>query len=81
MVSKGNEALKILHIEDTEFFRHVFLKALQKINPLTEYVSYDNCADALSYLEKADPLPDFIFLDLGMPDMPGRECLIHLKRE
>ena len=80
MLSKENESLKVLHIEDSEFFRQIFFKALQNINPLTEYVSYDHCTDALSYLQKADSPPHFIFLDLGMPDMPGKKGLKEIRQ-
>jgi DNA-binding NarL/FixJ family response regulator len=80
MLSKENKSMKVLHIEDTEFFRQIFIKALENINPSTEYISYDNCTDALSYLEKADSPPHFIFLDLGMPDMPGKKCLKEIRK-
>jgi two-component system, response regulator RpfG len=80
MLSVENKTLKILHIEDTEFFRHLFFRALKNVNPLAEYIFYDNCTDAISYLLKGISPPDFIFLDLGMPDMPGTECLMQIKK-
>ncbi len=37
--------------------------------------------DGLSQLRKAKQLPDFIFLDVNMPRMDGRECLKELKND
>jgi CheY-like chemotaxis protein len=37
---------------------------------------------ALLYLQDpANPVPDFIFLDLRMPGMSGRQCLVEIKKD
>ncbi len=38
-------------------------------------------AEALKQLRKAKQLPDFIFLDVNMPRMDGRDCLRELKKD
>jgi CheY-like chemotaxis protein len=37
--------------------------------------------EALKQLRKAKQLPDFIFLDVNMPRMDGRDCLRELKKD
>jgi len=63
--------------DDRFFFKEVITK---KINSAACVEAYD-CADALSQLRKADQLPNFIFLDVNMPRMNGRDCLKQLKRD
>ena len=37
--------------------------------------------EALQVLQETYTLPDFIFLDLNMPRVNGRQCLIQLKKD
>jgi CheY-like chemotaxis protein len=63
--------------DDTLFFEN----ALKKINSVYKCLSAWNGADALAKLRKAKSLPDFIFMDINMPLMGGRECLAELKKD
>lgn len=63
--------------DDRFFFKEVITK---KLNSAACVEAYDG-ADALSQLRKADQLPNFIFLDVNMPRMNGRDCLKQLKRD
>ncbi|RAJ19766.1 CheY-like chemotaxis protein [Gelidibacter algens] len=75
----GNKILMIVDddIDDRFFFRN----AIRKYNPSYKCVEAENGDDALKRLRKVEALPDFIFLDLNMPKMDGRECLIELKKD
>jgi CheY-like chemotaxis protein len=69
-------------IDDDEDDRFFFKEAVVKkmINsPL--YIEANDGEDALRKLLKVKQLPDFIFLDINMPCMDGRECLIQLKQD
>ena len=70
--------IKILLIDDDEDDRDFFQFALEDINKNIEYTGIESGYEALELLKKNN-LPDYIFLDLNMPAMSGRECLIELK--
>ena len=58
-----------------------FIEAVKEIDPSIKYQTANNGEDALRKLTKEiKPLPDYIFLDLNMPRMNGRECLVELKK-
>ena len=63
--------------DDQEFFG----LALEDIGNNIRYVKADDGLHALEIL-KADKnfLPDFIFLDLNMPRLNGKDCLIEIKK-
>ena len=71
--------IQVLLIDDDEDDRDFFQFALESINNNIVYMGAESGYDALNLLKK-DPLPDYIFLDLNMPAMSGRECLIELKK-
>ncbi len=71
----------LMIVDDDEDDRFFFRSAIRKNNPTFECIEAKNGDDALIQLRKAKDLPDFIFLDLNMPKMDGRECLIELKKD
>lgn len=65
-----------LLIDNDEDDREIFLLALEKANPNIECTAVASGIQALELLRKhADFLPAFIFIDMNMPLMDGRECL------
>ena len=67
-------------IDDDEDDRDLFLLALERTTINFNYLSASSGIEALERLQQDDIKPDFIFLDLNMPQMNGRECLIELKK-
>jgi CheY-like chemotaxis protein len=65
-------------IKTTAFF---FCSAIRKNNPSYKCLEAENGVEALKLLRSSQSLPDFIFLDLNMPKMDGRECLKELKKD
>jgi CheY-like chemotaxis protein len=79
MSNKENNILML--IDDNEDDRCFFIEAIKEMgNGYTYYVA-NNGLEGLHYLRKTTPLPDFIFLDLKMPIMNGKECLKELKKD
>jgi CheY-like chemotaxis protein len=75
-------ALKtIMIIDDDDDDRFFFCSAVKKIN--SSYICQEakNGKEALEILRDTIKLPDFIFLDINMPIMGGKECLAELKKD
>jgi CheY-like chemotaxis protein len=70
-----------LLIDDDRDDQEIFTLALEKFDPEFRCVIANNGYEALKYLNtKSNPLPHYIFLDLNMPLMNGKECLIEIKK-
>jgi CheY-like chemotaxis protein len=73
-----NKPILFFLIDDDEDDRELFQLALEKVDAEIICKTAINGRDALKILE-GNIAPDFIFLDLNMPEMDGRECLKELK--
>ena len=76
------EANKIFFIADDDpDDREIFIEALHGIDKLCKCVTAFDGQEALSKLTNGiGQLPDFIFLDLNMPRMNGKQCLVEIKK-
>ncbi len=68
-------------IDDDTDDQEIFVWVLERINPA---IRCDVASDGVEALEKLrtdeEFVPQFIFLDLNMPRMHGRQCLVELKK-
>ena len=73
---------KILFIVDDDEDDQLFLhEAVNDLNIPVDFFFANNGEVALRQLrEKAVPVPHFIFLDLNMPKLNGKECLVEIKK-
>jgi CheY-like chemotaxis protein len=74
------QSMLILYAEDDSEDFEVFCEALKIIDPKVVCMRARDGAEALSILNETVVLPDYIFLDINMPVMDGKSCLIELKR-
>ncbi len=74
--------LSCLLIDDDEDDREIFTIALKEADKTSKCFTAINGKDALHKL-KADEtfIPDFIFLDLNMPILNGKQCLQEIKKD
>lgn len=70
----------VLLIDDDDEDRYFFREALQETDASIVCLEAEDGVEALTILRSEGiPLPDLIFLDLNMPRMDGRQCLIEIK--
>jgi CheY-like chemotaxis protein len=62
--------------EDCELFR----EAVYELDPSIKCVAAKDGKAAVNFLDQDHTLPDYIFLDINMPVMNGRETLIEIKK-
>lgn len=71
----------VLIIDDDTDDVELFSEALEKVQEGAICYSRHNGQEAMNFLlNPKNPLPDFIFLDLNMPLMNGKQCLKEIRR-
>jgi CheY-like chemotaxis protein len=74
------EAKLIMIVDDDADDREIFCEALHEVDTSVQCISCSSAMEALELLRSAQqPAPDYIFLDLNMPRMNGKQCLQELK--
>lgn len=80
ILSLRNNLLCLL-IDDDEDDQELFALTLEDLHaPITLHIA-NNGFDGLALLQSKKITPDYIFLDLNMPRMNGKECLRLLKED
>ena len=69
----------VLNVDDDQEDREFFCDALREIDPAINCLIAGSGMEALTLLKTRTPLPDYIFLDINMPMMDGKQCLKALK--
>ena len=69
----------VLVVDDDPEDREIFCETIQGIDPAIKPIVANDGIEALDFLNQRTSLPDFIFLDVNMPRMNGRECLASIK--
>ena len=71
----------IMIVDDDDDDRQLFCEAVSEIDIGIKCVDAENGELALKYLQdERYTLPDFIFLDLNMPRLNGKQCLAEIKK-
>ena len=70
----------IFYADDDDDDRELFADALGEVDPGIKLVLARNGTEIIDLLENQTETPDYIFLDINMPIMSGKECLKRLKR-
>lgn len=69
-----------LLVDDDEDDSEIFAMAASEADPTIQCVFASDAISALAMLEDESFVPDFIFLDLNMPLMSGKECLVEIRK-
>ena len=71
-----------LIVDDDADDRMLFIEAVREIDKSIECKIARNGEQALKLLSNIEyPLPDFIFLDIRMPRIDGKKCLLEIKKD
>jgi len=74
--------MTIFLVDDDADDRKLFFEAVKEVDDTITCIPASSGEEALLYLrDQANPLPDYIFLDLRMPGVSGEECLLEIKKE
>lgn len=71
--------MTILYIEDDPEDQELFQEAIQTVAPHTVCHFANNGIEAFKVINRIVAAPDYIFLDINMPEMNGKEFLRQLK--
>jgi CheY-like chemotaxis protein len=69
----------ILVVDDDKEDRSLFCEAASGIDNDIKFLIAEDGLQAINLLEQTAVLPDYIFLDINMPKMNGKEFLIRVK--
>jgi CheY-like chemotaxis protein len=74
--------MTILLVDDDVDDRKLFVEATREVDKAITCIVFGDGQEALAYLRNEDnALPDFIFLDLRMHGMSGKQCLKEIRQE
>jgi CheY-like chemotaxis protein len=73
--------MKILYADDDIDDCELIVEAFERIDPGIECTMVSDGKQALNVLNEEDALPDYIFLDVNMPVMDGKHCLMEIKKD
>lgn len=74
------ETITCLLIDDDLDDQEIFKLALQDVNDTVQFLTANDGAAGLQLLNKPETLtPHYIFLDLNMPRMGGKDCLTAIR--
>lgn len=67
-------------IDDDDDDRDIFALALENAHGISRCIMAKNGVYAVKIINETDFVPAYIFIDLNMPLMSGKECLLALKK-
>jgi CheY-like chemotaxis protein len=71
--------MTILYADDDSDDRTFLSDALRQLDPSIKCITVSDGRQVIERLSVVDQLPDYIFLDINMPVMNGKECLAAIK--
>ncbi len=74
--------ITIFIVDDDEDDRKLFIESAGEVSKNIKCFTASDGQEALMFLkDERNRLPDFIFLDLRMPRISGKQCLEEIKRD
>lgn len=74
--------MTIFIADDDEDDRNLFVESAKELNKDINIITASDGQEAMRILkDEHSPLPDYIFLDLRMPRINGKQCLEQIKKD
>lgn len=70
----------LLYVDDDSDDLELLSDCVTTIDPSIQCLLFQKSPDAMEYLRSTTVLPDFIFLDINMPLMNGKQCLQEIRK-
>lgn len=70
----------LLYVDDDPDDLDLLADCVSSIDPSIKCLLFLRSPEAMSYLKNTAELPDFIFLDINMPLMNGKQCLEEIRK-
>lgn len=68
--------ITIFIVDDDEDDKKLFIESAKEVNNSINCITANDGQEALRFLkDEHNPIPDYIFLDLRMPRIGGKQCL------
>jgi DNA-binding response OmpR family regulator len=71
--------MTVFFVDDDIDDREFFVDALSYVDPAIKCILAKDCEDALRLLDASEEKPGYIFLDINMPRLGGKDCLCTLR--
>jgi CheY-like chemotaxis protein len=71
--------MNILIVDDDGDDREIFCETLTEIVPELNCIVFPGGEEAIKYLRNPPAMPQYIFLDVYMNGMDGKECLLKIR--
>ena len=75
----GEKVKKVLLVDDDLDDRELFVEAFSFINEKSHILTLEGSDGLIEFLKEMSSLPDYLFLDLNMPRINGKQCLVEIK--
>jgi CheY-like chemotaxis protein len=76
------ENMTIFIVDDDEDDKKLFIESAKEVNTNINCVTASDGQEAMRFLkDEHNPLPDYIFLDLRMPRISGKQCLEEIRKD
>jgi DNA-binding response OmpR family regulator len=72
--------MTLLYVDDDTDDLELLADCVSSIDSTIQCMLFQRSPEAMAYLRSAETLPDFIFLDINMPLMNGKQCLQEIRK-
>ena len=69
----------VLNIDDDKEDQQIFCEALAIVDASVDCICANDANDAIDMLSRMAPLPDYVFTDMNMPRVSGKDFLRYMK--